>query len=129
MPRSSNAETAPARPSRHSVWVVRCAWSYERAISSGALHPAPMPMTTFAPGNSSASRARHAWPSLRGSGDAAATTTTSDSRAETMASGARVVMKCSIDSLTRCRSGSASAERDGESSKAMAITWCSRAAS
>ena len=86
-------------------------------------------MTTFAPGNSSASRARHAWPSLRGSGDAAATTTTSASRAETMASGALVVMKCSMDSLMRCRSGSASATRDGGNSKAMAATLCARVGS
>jgi hypothetical protein len=88
-----------------------------------------MPITTFAPGNSSASRDRHAWPMRRGSGDAAATTMTSDSRAETIASGARVVMKCSMDSLMRWRSGSASAARDGGSSKAMASTLCVRAGS
>ncbi|MGD0701238.1 MAG: hypothetical protein ABSA02_15300 [Trebonia sp.] len=83
-------------------------------------------MTTLAPGNSSASRARQAWPSLRGSGTAAATTTTSDSRADTIASGALVVTKCSMDSLIRWRSGSASAARDGGSSKAIAATLCAR---
>src|ERR1700734_2734359 len=69
-----------------------------------------MPITTLAAGYSSASRAGQGWASRRasmaagpGSSGAAATITTSDSRAETIASAARVATKCSILSQIRWR--------------------------
>ena len=65
-------------------------------------------MTIFAEGNSSASLAAHAAASWRASMGAAVTTTTSFSRAETIASGARVATKCSMLSQIRCRCAVAS---------------------
>ncbi len=98
-----------------------------------------MPITTLAAGNSSASRARQAWASRRasmaagpGSSGAAATITTSDSRAETIASGARVATKCSMLSQIRCRCAvrSAGLAAGGAGrSKATAMTLWSRAGS
>jgi len=87
----------------------------------------PIPMTTLAAGNSSDNRARQAAASWRASIGAAVTTTTSDSRAETIASGARVATKCSMLSQMRCRWAAASWA--GGRSNAIATTLWSRAGS
>ncbi len=137
MPRSSKAVTADVLPRRRRVSSVRCASSYDRAISRGFRHVPPIPMTAFVSGNSSARRLMHVVPSRRGSvppaccsSAVAVTSTTSDSRAEMITSGARVAKKCSMTSWTRCRSASASwAARGGGISKAIATTLWSRAAS
>ena len=105
-------------------------------------------MTTLAAGKSSASRARQAAASWRasmagpfGASGVVVTTTTSDSRAETIASGARVVTKCSMLSQIRCRCAAPSPgcgapglrprcrPAGGGSSNAIATTLWSRAGS
>ncbi len=111
-----------------------------------------MPMTTLTAGNSSASRARQAaeswrasiagpmpfapwpfapWPYAGWPSGAVVTTTTSDSRAETIASGARVATKCSMLSQIRCRWAALSwgAPSEAGRSNAIATTLWSRAGS
>ncbi len=71
------------------------------------------------------------WPFGPCPSGAVVTTTTSDSRAETIASGARVATKCSMLSQIRCRWAALSSGAAGEAgrSNAIATTLWSRAGS